>query len=239
MVVRVWLPDRPGALGLVASRIGAVGGDVVGIDILERDGGLAIDEFVVGLEDSSVLDLMLSEVREVEGAAVEAVWPLVGDGQDAGMGSLELALALVDQQSPSKVLQCLASGCNRTTGADWTAVVRLDDGAIAAFEGAPPPGSWLSAFVFGARGSLASGSEPQDMAWSEMAISSAALVLGRQGRPFRAHERKRLDLLAGIADRQLQVWAVGSKEWSVLSPTKGALHSAHPAGMEGIGGGSG
>lgn len=29
-VVRVWMPDRPGALGQVASRIGAVGGDVVG-----------------------------------------------------------------------------------------------------------------------------------------------------------------------------------------------------------------
>ena len=29
-VVRVWLPDRPGALGQVASRIGAVRGDVVG-----------------------------------------------------------------------------------------------------------------------------------------------------------------------------------------------------------------
>jgi hypothetical protein len=31
--------DRPGALGLVASRIGAAGGDVVAISILERDGG--------------------------------------------------------------------------------------------------------------------------------------------------------------------------------------------------------
>jgi hypothetical protein len=32
-VVRVWVPDRPGALGSVASRIGAVRGDLVGIDI--------------------------------------------------------------------------------------------------------------------------------------------------------------------------------------------------------------
>ena len=46
-VVRIALPDRPGALGLVASRIGAVGGDIVAIDILERDGGQAVDEFVV------------------------------------------------------------------------------------------------------------------------------------------------------------------------------------------------
>ena len=38
-VVRIRLPDRPGALGQVASRIGAVGGDIVAIDILERTEG--------------------------------------------------------------------------------------------------------------------------------------------------------------------------------------------------------
>ena len=37
-VVRIRLPDRPGALGQVASRIGAVGGDIVAIDILDRSG---------------------------------------------------------------------------------------------------------------------------------------------------------------------------------------------------------
>ena len=36
MLVRVWLPDRPGALGLVASRIGSVGADIVGVDVVER-----------------------------------------------------------------------------------------------------------------------------------------------------------------------------------------------------------
>lgn len=35
-LIRVQLPDRPGALGAVASRIGSVGGDVISIDILER-----------------------------------------------------------------------------------------------------------------------------------------------------------------------------------------------------------
>ena len=43
-VVRIALPDRPGALGSVASRIGAVGGDIVAINILERDQGRAVLE---------------------------------------------------------------------------------------------------------------------------------------------------------------------------------------------------
>ena len=50
-VVRIWLPDRPGALGQVASRIGAVRGEIVGIEILERGAGRAVDELVVDLPE--------------------------------------------------------------------------------------------------------------------------------------------------------------------------------------------
>src|SRR6476661_7170206 len=65
-VVRVWVPDRPGALGQVASRIGAVRGDVVGIDILERGAGRAIDELVVELPDADLVPLLVAEVGEVD-----------------------------------------------------------------------------------------------------------------------------------------------------------------------------
>ena len=72
-VVRVWVPDRPGALGAVASRIGAVRGDLVGVEILERGAGRAIDELVVELPRADLLDLMISEVNEVAGVDVEDV----------------------------------------------------------------------------------------------------------------------------------------------------------------------
>src|SRR3954466_8120568 len=61
-VLRLWLPDRPGALGAVASRVGAVGGDLVGIDILERGAGVAIDELVVELPDESLISLLIGEM---------------------------------------------------------------------------------------------------------------------------------------------------------------------------------
>ncbi len=69
-VVRIALPDRPGALGLVASRIGAVGGDIVAINILERDGGQAVDEFVVEIGGHHLVDLLQSEIHEVDGVTV-------------------------------------------------------------------------------------------------------------------------------------------------------------------------
>jgi ACT domain-containing protein len=68
-VVRIALPDRPGALGLVASRIGAVGGDIVAINILEREEGRAVDEFVVEI-DRDLIELLQSEIHEVDGVSV-------------------------------------------------------------------------------------------------------------------------------------------------------------------------
>jgi len=69
-VVRIELPDRPGALGLVASRIGAVGGDIVAINILKRDGGQAVDEFVVEIDGEHLIELLRNEIHEVDGVSV-------------------------------------------------------------------------------------------------------------------------------------------------------------------------
>ncbi|MGA2931470.1 MAG: hypothetical protein ABSE98_05190 [Acidimicrobiales bacterium] len=74
-VVRIALPDRPGALGLVASRIGAVGGDIVAINILERDGGQAVDEFIVEISGHHLIELLQSEIHEVDGALVLEIRP--------------------------------------------------------------------------------------------------------------------------------------------------------------------
>jgi hypothetical protein len=54
-LIRVRVPDRPGALGLVASRIGALRGDIVGIEVLDRSDGVALDELAVVLPDADVI----------------------------------------------------------------------------------------------------------------------------------------------------------------------------------------
>src|ERR671911_331740 len=94
-VIRMWLPDRPGALGQVASRIGAVRGDVVGIEILEREGGQAVDELVVELPDDALVDLLVAEVRQVDGVAVEEVRPVADARHDPRLDALEAAAQLV------------------------------------------------------------------------------------------------------------------------------------------------
>ena len=124
-VVRVWLPDRPGALGAVASRIGAVRGDLVGIDILERDSGLVIDELVVDLPDDDLLPLLLREVAQVDGVEVEDVRP-AGSGltvPDPRLAALETAALLVEQPTGDRLLSVLAAEAHHDFEADWTAVV--------------------------------------------------------------------------------------------------------------------
>lgn len=54
----------------MASRIGAVRGDILAVDIQGRSGGRAFDEFVIELSPSHV-DLLRNEVHEVDGALVE------------------------------------------------------------------------------------------------------------------------------------------------------------------------
>ena len=86
--MRVWLPDRPGALGLVASRIGAIGGDIVGIDVLERSEHIAVDEFAVMLPDRDLVSLLVREIEEVDGASVEE-WREVATFPDPRLDALE------------------------------------------------------------------------------------------------------------------------------------------------------
>jgi ACT domain-containing protein len=78
-LLRIRLPDRPGALRLVASRIGAVGGDIVAIEILGRDEGRAIDEFVVELAQPDLLPLLSNEIHEVDGVGVEEITPIAAE----------------------------------------------------------------------------------------------------------------------------------------------------------------
>ena len=202
-VVRVWLPDRPGALGAVASRIGAVKGDLVGIDILERGGGLAIDELLVDLPGADLVPMLVSEMQQVDGVDVEDVRPGTESRDDASRDALAAAVVLIEQLSVDGLLSALAQQAGPGFGADWAVVVDLDGPVPLASAGVPPPVAWLGAFLAGSRTSerVAAGEcGPDDVAWAPLPTPDLALVLVRRGRPFRARERRHLAALARIAD---------------------------------------
>lgn len=203
-VVRVWVPDRPGALGAVASRIGAVRGDLIGVDILERGAGRAIDELVVELPSTDLLDLMVAEVNEVDGVDVEDVRQVPGAPTDPRLDALETAAYLVERQDPGDLMRALVTHAVKDFEADWAAAVDPDAPHPLASVGAMPPDAWLFAFIRGARSSAGSAASPADVAWADMSVASWVVVLGRDGRPFRTRERRQLSALARIADNR---WA--------------------------------
>jgi hypothetical protein len=202
-LVRVWLPDRPGALGQVASRIGAVRGDVVGIDILERGAGRAIDELVVQLPAGAPIDLLVSEMRAVDGVDVEDVRPAAGGAGDPRLDALETAAVLVGASSADELAGLLAQHTVIDFAADWAVVVGAGAAEVLAAVGSPPAAAWLQAFVEGSRLSarVAAGeSGPDEVAWAPLASARLNLVVGRSGRPLRGRERRQLAALARIAD---------------------------------------
>lgn len=205
-VVRVWMPDRPGALGAVASRIGAVRGDLVGIDILERGAGRAIDELVVDLPTEGLVPLLISEIGEVDGVDVEDVRPVAAGIVDPRLDALETAALLVEQVAEGALLDALARRSSRDLQADWAAVIDPTSPTPMVSVGSTPPVPWLHAFVAGSRAALPGGEDagPDDVAWAEMANAAggAVLVLGRRGRPFRARERRQLAALCRIVDHR-------------------------------------
>jgi hypothetical protein len=200
-VVRVWVPDRPGALGLVASRIGAAGGDVVGIDILERGAGQAIDELVVGLPSSDLVELLIAEVNEVDGAAVEEIRLVDNSRPDASVLGLEIAARLVETVG-EKQLNVLAHEIYEHFEANWCAVLDLDSLGPLIELGEVPEAAWMGAFVAGSRhlsAEDATGMAPPDVAWAILDRTAVAVVVGRSRMAFRARERTQLALLGRIA----------------------------------------
>lgn len=204
-VVRTWIPDRPGALGAVASRIGAVRGDLIGIDILERGAGRAIDELVVDLPDKQLVTLLISEMSEVDGVDVEDVRAADALPVDPRLDALETAALLVEQHDIGSLVQALVEHVVRDFEADWAVIMDLDGGAPLASLGDVPPLPWLDAFVAGSRLSLeAQRGEcgPDDVAWAEMEAAGLVAVLGRRGRPLRARERRQLVALSRITNHR-------------------------------------
>lgn len=205
-VVRIWLPDRPGALGAVASRIGAVRGDVVAIDVLERGGGRAVDELTVALENADLIDLLVAEIGQVDGVDVEDVRAIADTGVDRVVTALRAARILTEAASRTAVEQLLCEQALAVLGADW--VCLLDAGAtglIASAGSDPPPASWLAAFTHGvtSRGSAGGTVDHGSTLIDELAFAGfgdgSTLVLSRVALPLLSIECAVLDEFVAIA----------------------------------------
>ncbi|MGA2836579.1 MAG: hypothetical protein ABSF84_08280 [Acidimicrobiales bacterium] len=210
-LIRVQLPDRPGALGAVASRIGSVGGDVVSIDILQRDNGAVVDELGVGLAGDHLLDLLRDEILEVDGVTIETLRAVDGPLPDRHAELLDIATELFVQVSPDALLDRLADRVRRSLVADFAAVIDADTTRVAVAHGVAPDDDELRAMALWAVtplsspvGAHESGNGPSDptpsVAAAEMVRAGVVLVVGRNAPVFRSRERQWIAIMCELAD---------------------------------------
>lgn len=218
-LLRLLLPDRPGALGAVATALGRAGIDIVSLAVVERSPAGAVDDLVVALPPGGLADSVLTAAHSVPGVRVESLRPYLAPG--AGVSDdLELVDALTDrpQEAPG-LLTDLVPGVFH---ADWAMLleqagpgdVRIREASVGAPEfgaddySSPPrsagPLPWMP--LAGPRVIDVSEGFPPRWAERGMCLAAApvgrpslAILVGRPGGPkFRSSEVARLAHLAGI-----------------------------------------
>lgn len=208
-LLRVVLPDRPGALGAVATALGTVGADIMSVDIVERTpgGGDVTDDFVVDLPPDRLADSLITAAASVDGVRVESIRPYAG--RIDPHRELELLEAL--GRGPESPAAVLADGVARIFRAGWALVLSAPvagQGEVLARGGAAPevtsvPMPWWPP--------LPSRPLDPDDSWSppdwlrlgtELAVTAlgdSALLMGRPALRWAPSELVRLQALAAIA----------------------------------------
>ena len=73
--LNIALPDRPGSLGLLASAIGAAGGDIRELVVLKSEDGRGFDDLTVAVPGSDPTDL-LEILNSIGGVEVISINPV-------------------------------------------------------------------------------------------------------------------------------------------------------------------
>lgn len=210
--IRIWLPDAPGVLGAVAAEIGAVNGNVIGLEVLEREAGVAIDELVVELPDEpGAVDAVCKGVRNVPGVGVEEVREMFTEVQDREDTVLSAAANILQAATPTATMNALLGHLMPLFDLTWLALADLAVESFMEVHGDVPSVQWVAAFAEGAR----SGADPaNDTTSSGVFIESLPdaelTICGGRSAPIRRRERHEISMLVVVAARFID--ALSSRE---------------------------
>ena len=201
----------------MAAAIGAANGDVIGIEILERGAGMAIDELIVTLpigdaghdeefdREESALEELIGQVSRVEGVAVEDVHRVAQDRPDQSVLALDTAARIMETPKVDRT-EATCELVREMLEADWCTVVPRGAQTTLAVSGDVPDLPWVMAFLGGIRHHASDAQyehTPADVAWAPRDLLDAAIVVGRLRGAFRLRERQHLALIARIVSSAL------------------------------------
>jgi len=120
--LRVWVADRPGALGQVTRELGACGADIVQVSVLSREKGRALDEITVFLPEDRRRPALESALRGLSGVSVEGMRP--STEVPGAFPDLDLLGRIA--ADPRAALSLLADALPRILAADWALALSPD-----------------------------------------------------------------------------------------------------------------
>jgi len=146
------------------------------------------------------VDLLVAEIRQVDGVAVEDVRAVPAGRPEGGMAALGAAEAIVAAW-PEERPQIACCQLRTLVDGDWSVLMRLPDGEMVARCGDPVDADWLTAFLNGSE-HLGNDVEhtPGDLVWTRLPRHGMAFASGRGGRVFHARERHEVHVLGRILD---------------------------------------
>ena len=122
--LRLWVADRPGALGQVTRELGACGADIVQVNVLSREPGRALDEITVFLAEEHRRPALESALREISNVSLEG---MRASGEVPGaFPDLDLLGRIA--ADPRAALNLLVDALPRILAADWALALSADHG---------------------------------------------------------------------------------------------------------------
>ncbi len=212
-LLRVYLQDRPGSLGLLAVQLGSVGADILSLEVVERGAGYAVDDLVVDVAPGGLPDSLITAAEKVEGVRVDSIRPY------SGVLDTHRELELIDQVATAgDKLQVLVDNTPRVLRVSWATVITSGgSGVLQLFASSGAPETQLAEvdwLPLTRPVQLDSDGDWVPQTWKDMDTRLAAaplghgdkaILLGRIGGPdFRPSEVARLGYLAGIVSTVLR-----------------------------------
>lgn len=202
-LLRVQLPDVPGSLGRLASAIGAAGGNIDAIEIVDRIAGVYAVDDVFLAADGVMPDSIVSACNQLDG--VDVLWI----SRYAAGGNIFMDLEAVESmtEKPEQSVETLLHALPEVFRVDWAIqVCRAPSGEIEVVRRTPAAPTtipddlhWPERLERGERIEV-----PER--WEELVIAGTAIdadsavVVGRRGGPeFLDSEVARLGHLVALA----------------------------------------
>lgn len=122
-LLRIQLPDEPGALGYVAAALGEVEGDIRSVDVVDYGAnGVVVDDIVVDLPMGLLPDTLITAAQSISGVEVDSIRPFSGSVDRRGQIAL-LAKFSQHTRNLDRALGDVVDGLPQTMTAGWAIVL--------------------------------------------------------------------------------------------------------------------